>query len=345
MSVTRASVPGETTAMAIGTNTSRAYSAAHFILELDHSEIAGFFRSVEGGGVKADVMTYNMGSNSDGWRQLGKPKYDDIKIQVGMSMSETFYDWIESFFAGKIVRKDGAILAGDFHYKERARREMFDVLISEVSIPKFDAGDRSPCYLGVTLVPERVQFAPPTMRDLSPQVTASVQKLWTPNHFEFVISGFQEATRRTTKIESFSIKQQILEYRSGNQLNAVRVPGRIAFPNLTFFIPEADSKPLVDRLTKRVIQGKPPEPTRIDGAITATDGDGAPLCTVSLFGIDIASIGPDKSDSTSQEIKQVKVDITVERMSFQYAQGAGEIGCPAGPARAPGRRPHLSSRD
>ena len=312
--------------MAIGTNTSRAYSAAHFVLELDHTEIAGFFRSVEGGGVKAEVLTYNMGSNPEGWRQLGKPRYDDIKIQVGMSMSETFYDWIEAFFAGKIVRKDGAILAGDFHYKERARREMFDVLISEVAIPKFDAADRSPCYMGVTLVPERVQFAAPTMRDLSPQVSATSQKLWTPNHFEFVISGFQEATRRTTKIEGFSIKQQILEYRSGNQLNAVRVPGRITFPNLTFYIPEADAKPLVDHFTKRVIRGAPPAPTRLDGAITATDADRSPLCTVSLFGIDISGIGPDKSDSTSQEIKQVRVDITVEKMSFQYAQGMGQLG-------------------
>jgi T4-like virus tail tube protein gp19 len=310
--------------MPIGTNSTRAYSAAHFVLELDQTEIAGFFRSVEGGGIKADVLTFNMGSNADGWRQLSKPKYDDIKIQVGMSMSQTFYQWIESFFAGKVLRKSGAILAGDFHYLERARREMFDVLISEVSIPKFDAADRAPCYMGVTLVPERVRFAPGSQRDLSPHVSASQQKLWTPNHFEFAISGFEQATRRTTKIEGFTIKQQIMEYRSGNQIDSVRVPGRITFPNLTFFIPEADAKPLVDHFTKRVINGAPPSSTRLDGAITATDSDNAPLCTVSLFGIDIAAVGPDKSDSTSQEIKQVKVDITVERMSFQYAQGAGQ---------------------
>lgn len=319
-------LPGGNQTMAIGTNSSRAYSAAHFVLELDQTEIAGFFRSVEGGGIKAEVLTYNMGSNADQWRQLGKPKYDDVKIQVGMSMSQTFYAWIESFFAGKVVRKNGAILAGDFHYKERARREMFDILISEVSIPKFDAGDRSPCYMGVTLVPERVQFAAGTQRDLSPSVSASQQKLWTPNHFEFVISGFEQATRRTTKIDGFSIKQQILEYRSGNQLDAVRVPGRVVFPNLTFYIPEADAKPLSDHFTSRVQRGAPPPATRLDGAITATDSDGSPLCTISLFGIDISALGPDKSDSTSQDIKQVKVDITVEKMAFAYAQGMADLG-------------------
>jgi len=303
----------------------RAYSAAHFVLELDKSEIAGFFRSVEGGGIKADVLTYNMGSNADQWRQLAKPKYDDVKIQVGMSMSQTFYAWIESFFAGKVARKNGAILAGDFHYKERARRDMYEVLISEVSIPKFDAADRSPCYLTVTMVPERILFAAGSQRDLSPHVTASQQKLWTPNHFELVIGGLEQATRRTTKIDSFSIKQQILEYRSGNRLDAVRVPGRVVFPNLTFYVPEADSKPLIDHFTQRVQRGAPPEPTRRNGAITATSSDGSPLCTISLFGIDISAIGPDKSDSTSQEIKQVKVDITVEKMAFSYAQGAGQV--------------------
>jgi phage tail-like protein len=313
------------TAMAIGTNSSRAYSAAHFVLELGKSEIAGFFRSVEGGGIKADVLTYNMGSNADQWRQLGKPKYDDVKLQVGMSMSQTFYDWIESFFAGKVERKDGAILAGDFHYKERARREMYDILISEVSIPKFDAADRSPCYLGVTLVPERVAFAAGSGLDLSPHVASAPQKLWTPNHFEFAISGLEQATRRTTKIDSFTIKQQILEYKAGNQRNAVRVPSRVVFPNLTFYVPEADAKPLNEHFTKRVIGGAPAPSARLNGAITATDAVGSPLCTVSLFGIDIASLGPDKSDSTSQEIKQVRVDITVERMEFKYAQGMGEL--------------------
>jgi phage tail-like protein len=305
--------------MAIGSNSNRAYSAAHFVLELDKHEVVGFIRSVEGGGVKTDVMTYSMGSAPDQWRQLGKPKYDDIKMQVGMSMSKTFYDWISSFFAGKVVRKNGAIMAGDFHYKERARREFENMLISEVTIPKFDASDRSPCYMGVTIVPEKVTFAPGAQTDLSPTVASASQKLWTPNHFEFVIGEFGQCMSRTTKIDSFTIKQQILEYRSGNALDAVRVPSRVVFPNLTFYLPEADAKPLIDHFTRRVIGGAPPPATRIDGAIVATGSDHAPLCMISLFGIDIASIGPDKSDSTSQEIKQVKVDITVERMAFEYA--------------------------
>jgi hypothetical protein len=304
--------------MAIGTKQKRAYSAAHFVLELDGSHIAGFIRSVEGGGVKSDIMSYQMGNNAALWRQLGAPKYEDIKLQVGMSMSQEFYGWISSFFSGKVLRRNGALLAGDFHYKERARRAMFEVLIGEVSFPKLDAGDRAPCYMGVTLTPERIRFEQSQDHDLSPHVTTS-QKVWTPNNFEFSIAGFEQATRRVTKIDGFTIKQQVLEYRSGNSRDAVRVPSRVEFPNLTFYLPEADSGPLVEHFARRVIGGQRPPDTRLTGSITAMDSEDHPLCTVSLFGIDIASISPDKSDTGSQEIKQTRVDITVESMEFQYA--------------------------
>lgn len=307
----------------IGKRDNRAYSAAHFVLELDGSHIAGFFRSVEGGGVKSDILTYQMGGNNAQWRQLAKPKYEDLKIQVGMSMSQEFYGWISEFFAGRIHRRNGAILAGDFHYKERARREMFDMIISEVAVPKFDAADKAPCYMTVTLVPERVRFSPGRSSvDLSP-VVQNKQKLWTPNRFEFTIAGFEQVTRRVTKIDGFTIKQQILEYRTGNTRDPVRIPGRIEFPNLTFYLPESDAAPLVQHFTKRVIGGEKAPDTRLTGSITALDSDGGALCTISLFGLDLAAIGPDKSDSTSQDIKQVRIDLTAESMAFNYASGHG----------------------
>src|SRR3954469_16389870 len=105
----------------------RAYAAAHFALELDGKDKVGLFRSVEGGGVKADVMTYQYGAyDTEGykrWRQLGKPKFDDIKLQVGRAMSKPFYLWLGEFFKGEASRKTGAIVAADFYYNERARRE------------------------------------------------------------------------------------------------------------------------------------------------------------------------------------------------------------------------------
>lgn len=43
----------------------RAYTAAHFVLELDDAKQVGFIRSVEGGNIKAEVMTYQAGNKHD----------------------------------------------------------------------------------------------------------------------------------------------------------------------------------------------------------------------------------------------------------------------------------------
>ena len=96
-------------------SSSRAYAAAHFALELDGKDGVGLFRSIEGGSIRADVMTYQNGANYDRWRQLGKPKFEDIKLQVGMAMGGPFLTWINDFFQGKATRKTGAIVAADFY--------------------------------------------------------------------------------------------------------------------------------------------------------------------------------------------------------------------------------------
>src|SRR5215475_13637624 len=128
------------------------YAAAHFALELDNNTDGGLFRSIEGGGVKSDVMTYQQGGIYDRWRQVGKVKFEDIKLQVGMSMSQLFYTWVADFVAGKATRKDGAIVAADFSYKARARREFKAAMIKELAFPKLEAKDTtSPAYMNVTI--------------------------------------------------------------------------------------------------------------------------------------------------------------------------------------------------
>ena len=303
--------------------TRRAYSAAHFLLELEKDEVAGFFRSIDGGGVKAEILTYRSGRDPGSlWRQLGKPTHEDITIEVGMSMSDSFYKWLEGFFSGDVERKSGAIVAADFHYKERARREFEDALISELRFPTLDATDNSPCTMGVTLVPEKLRFEPGSMRSLEPHVGSTAQKLWTPANFSMSIDGFEDACRRITKIEGFSIQQEIHEYHAGQLREPMRVPGMLEFPNLQFSLPEADARPLIEHFTKHVIRGDPQADGRHGGTITMRDHHGDELCSISLAGVDIADITPEKSDASSEEIKQVKVEISVERMALSYASSS-----------------------
>jgi phage tail-like protein len=300
----------------------RTYAAAHFGLELGDEPI-GLFRSIEGGGIKAEVIHYQHGrsqrGHGDRWRQLGKPKFEDIKLQVGMAMSEPFYEWIAKFVACEPVRKNGAILAADFEYKERARREFTEALIKEIGFPKLDANDKNAAYMSVTLAVEGIQFKKGTGRPLENVQKHEQAQQWTACNFRFALDGFsKESCQAVTKIDPFVIKQEIIEYHSGAWRAPIKTPSQIEFPTLAFYVPESHAAPFIAHFEKRGVRGE--VPTRLTGSITVFDNGRNDLLTVKIASADISGITPDKADASSEELKQVKVELYTEEMSFEYAR-------------------------
>lgn len=298
-------------------NENRSYVAAHFALELAGVDDVCTVRSIEGGGLKADVMTYQPGATYERWRQVGKPKFEDIKLQLGTAMSEPFFAWISDFFAGTCSRKNGAIVAGDFYYKERARREFSEALITEFTFPKLDANDKSTVYMNVTLGVESIEYKKgDDSKTLDQQGNEAAQKAWKACNFTFQLDGFDAQCARVTKIDSFTVKLPVIEYHSGGSRTTTKTPTAIDYPNISFYLPEDDAQPLHDYVKKRVIKGE--VPGRLHGQLTTFDNAKTTMFTLELFNCDILNVAPDKSDATSSEIKQVKVECYVERMSFTY---------------------------
>ena len=304
------------------TTGTRTYAAAHFALELNGIEKIGIFRSVEGGGIKADVMTYQNGGIYDRWRQLGKPKFEDVKLQVGMSMTESFYNWVDDFFAGQASRKDGTIIAADFYFEERARRQFSNAMIKEMTFPKLDANDKNTAFMNITLGVEDMVFAPPQAGNkLKQNLGSQAQKSWKACNFRFSLDleALKPCGRRVTKVESFTVKQNILEYHMGGVRSPTLTPSPIDFPQLSFTLPEVDAEPLYKHFTKRGVKGE--VPGRFNGTIECFDNteEKTVKFTLTFSNADILNIQPDKADATSEEIKQVKVDLYVESMLFKYA--------------------------
>lgn len=313
-------------------NSNPVYAAAHFGLELDGKQEVSLFRSIEGGGVRADVMTYQYGANDQNggyarWRILGKPKFEDIKLQVGMSMSKPFYTWIADFFAGVPTRKNGAIVAADFYYKERARRTFKAALIRELTFPKLDAQDKNPVYMNIAMAVEDITFEKGSGNPLPQQAKGfdDKQKHWTANNFMFKLDPFSDACRRVVKVDSFTLKQNILEHHMGGFKAPIKTPSSVDFPNLVFYVPEIDAQPFMDHMAKRVGfgdkgRGEVRDATTMHGQIDTYDNELKPIFTVEFFGADIISVTPEKSDATSEEVKLVKVELYTEKMTFSYAQ-------------------------
>src|SRR5665647_2464485 len=296
----------------------RTYAAAHFALELDGKKDVGLFRSIEGGGVKADVMTYQNGANYDKWRSLGKPKFEDIKCQVGMSMSEPFYQWIEKFFDGVADRKNGAIVAADFYFNERARREFTNAMIKELTFPKLDGQDKGAAYMSIAVAVEEIAFKKGGGQKIQQAFGMNKQKLWTACNFRFVMDGFEQACKRTTKVDSFTIKQNIIEHHTGGRRSPIKTPSQIEFPQISFYVPESDAQPFFDHFTDYAIKGQQRAHGKRTGQLQTYDNDGKPLFTLEFFEADILAVTPDKADAGSEEIKQVKIDLFTEKMTFSY---------------------------
>jgi phage tail-like protein len=298
----------------------RAYAAAHFALELDQKKDVGLFKSIEGGGMKTELIKYQNGAQHPTFFRLGKAKYEDIKCQVGMAMSESFYQWIEAFFTGIPTRKTGAIVAADFYYKERARREFDQAMITEVAFPKLDGNDKGACYMNVTISPESVKYMPGSNQPITSPERARAQKLWAACNFDFRLDGFEDACRRVTKVDAFTLKQKPIEHHQGMVRDTVKVPGRLEYPNITFYVPEADVQPFVDHHTQYAKLGTVQPDARLGGEINTYDNQGQLVFTVEFVGSEIFNITHDKADAGSEEMKQVKIELCVEGMTFTYAQ-------------------------
>ncbi len=302
----------------------RAYVASKFAFELDGSGVMGFLNSAEGGGLKTDVVDYKQGALVDVWRQVGRPKFEDITVKVGMGMSKAFYTWISDFFNRKITRKNGAIVLGDFNYKERARRSFVDALISEVQIPTLDGGSKEAAFMTIKLVPEGMTYETVTdgPKIESPPGMRQPNKMWHAANFRFNVDGYESSFARVTKIDGFSIKQQILEYPSGHRRTPVRVPGRLEYPNLTVYIPAVDADKVIEQANARDLDYEAPASGGMTGVIELRSPDSGVMCTITLKGVDIVSAEPQKSEASAETISLVKVMIQCESMSFEYAQEA-----------------------
>jgi phage tail-like protein len=300
----------------MATQQPRSYAAAHFALELDGGDEVGLFKSIEGGSIKTDVMTYQHGAGFDRWRQLGKPKFEDVKLQVGLSMSQPFYKWIDGFFQKKVERKTGAIVAADFYYTERARREFKEALIKEIVFPKLDGQDKSAIYMGVSIAVEEMVFKKGTSKKLTKPVGFDKQKQWTSNNFRFRLDGFESECSRCAKIDSFTVKQNIIEYHMGEFRAPIKCSSQVEYPQISFYVPEVDSLKFLDHFKKRGVDGE--VPGRLTGSITTFDSENKDLFEISMDGVDICNVQPDKLDAGSEEIKLVKVDIYTETMTFKY---------------------------
>ena len=321
--------------MAAQTRT-RPYISSRFVLELDDSgssQYMGTLQTIEGGTFKSDLLEEKVGGHGAVIKYPGRPKFDDVTIQVGMAMAPRFWRWLKKSFSYEAERVDGSLVALDFDNKERWRRRFTNALIKEVTFPTLDGAAKEPAYLTVKFAVESLKEEAsggnqyPSEQQYKDEWER--QRMWLPSMFTFSVDGISKDPAETCKIDSFTIKQEIIENPIGRFLENLKEPGRVDFPNLSVTILQRDASPWMKWWDALVREGKHLPTQQHDGHIWYLPRDSVgsgqlknkPLLTLDLFGVTILGLGPVKHDSKQLQLQKVKLDLACERIDLKGGHG------------------------
>ena len=173
------------------------------------------------------------------------------------------------------TRKNGAIVAADFYYNERARREFTSAMIKELTFPKLDAQDKNAAYMTSRSRSRTSCSSKGDGKKLGRRAGLRRARSCGPRATSgFALDGFEQACRRVTKIDSFTIKQNVARVpRRAAARRRSRRPSQIEFPNIAFYVPEADAQPFIEHFNKRAVIGEREQRGRSVATKTGTLAD------------------------------------------------------------------------
>jgi len=290
----------------------RSYSAGHFMLSLDGEP--AMLKDFDGGNIKAEVVTMNMGPYNLAAKSISTLKFEPFTINVGMSMGKSLYQWIKASMDKAHIRKDGYIVSGSFDYKAMAYRHFRDALITEITFPALDAASKESAFFGIKFDPEAIEYKPGDNADLKGVINAK-QKKWMCSMFSVELGGLP--CKRISKVDSFTIKQNVVEDPVGEFRVNQKAAAALEIPNLKFTISMADADPWQKWFEDFVIKGDNGQDKELNGVINFLDATGhTVLGSINLKQVGIFSMSVAKIEANKAGIAQFTVELYVEDMSL-----------------------------
>jgi len=307
--------------MAITAN-KRPAAGGQFHMDLD-GELAGWIKDVDGGHVTGEVITEKLGSDVLFRKTISNIKYEDISFKCGAAMSKKFYEWVELSFAmqasaGDKGRKGGAIIAGDYDYKEISRLTFINALVTELGMPALDAASKDAAAMTIKLTPENTKYTTGGGQSTAKPGPAK-QKLWTAANFELKIDGVEDnACANVTKVDALTIKQKVVQHYVGKTREYQIEPTSVETPNLVITLAEAFAKPFFEWHEDFVIKGNCDDSKEKTGSLTYLPQNlSSPLFQLDFSNLGIFKITPEKVE-VGDKIRYVKVEMYCERIKFKY---------------------------
>lgn len=289
------------------------------------SEPAGWVQSGEGGAAFADVVTETPGPDGIAHKHLGPLKYADITMATGPGMSSVFYDWVQGWIqgSGKDPGKDGAVHYCDPDGKIRSSLQWRGGVIREIAFPALDASSKDAAAMTLTVSPQSTRTVPGAGSQSIQRVKVPV---WLRSNFGVSIQGCEDACKRVSKIEAFTIKQAVPATAIGDTRTSVGTAAAIEFPNLVLSVAESFSGQLLDWHRSFVIDGKnSPDMQRTGELQFLTPDLQRELFRLSFLGLGIFKLTREKVEAGSENVRRLVAEMYCERAQFTYGAAAAAL--------------------
>ena len=301
----------------------RSSAAGHFELALDGHVVTSYVKSVEGGHVRQQPVDEPIGPENQRIKHASVAEIEPFTVDMGLAGSGDVIRWIQASWRKEFNRRHGQITHANFNLKSVFEHEFYDALISETTFPTLDTMAKEPAFLKVKILPEHIKTkkkAPstPLTGTLTPK-----QKLWSANTFRLNIDGVDEM-QFTNKIESFTIKQGVKKFYTGEERLPRLEPTKVEFPNLVGTISMEFADKLLKWYEEYVVKGQNDLKAQKTGALEFLAPDKKKvLFAINLYEIGILHAQIAQTAGNADAIKRVKFELYVGRMDID---GSGKLG-------------------
>ena len=295
--------------------TNRNYAVERFSLQIEGRN-CGFVKSVEGGGISAEVAREPAGNDHFIKKHISQPIFEDLVLQTNLSMHKQFYDWIAATWNGKYVRKDMAIYTVNPQRQIDREAHFFNAQISEVTIPAMDSSSKEPGYMTIRFQPEYSRMAKSSGR-LENNVNQAQDSGWRSGNFKLQIGGLE--CKRVSRVDTFTVIQPFETSAPGEHRAYFQEPGKIDFPNLKITLLERDAQTWIDWHEDFVIKGNSAENREKNGSLTFLSPNyRTELAHINFFNLGIFRLLPENPQVQPDQPGNLIAELYCERMEFGF---------------------------
>ena len=284
-------------------------SSGRFVINFKETP-AGFLATYEGGDVRGEVGELKAGGSPAIKKQITRVTVAPLEMEFGLGSGEPLIDWMIETINGNASRRDGSVISGDYKLNAVSKLAFKSALIQEVTFPDLDGSSKIAGRISMKVALGGAQRQPASGPVSGPPLKSA--KVWNVSNFKVSIPGID--TSRVRKVESFTIKQSITQFRSGGDRMTSIAPGRLEIPNLVLVVPEAFAKGFYDWHEDFVVAGHSADSNEKTLTLTLTAPAGEALFTLKFSNVGILSVTPVRAEAASEGLRTVRVELYAEKL-------------------------------